>query len=195
MSNMTVTQVETFEVEVERHPEASEEALRLIESLDLDGQRAACTAEGTRAPYRVMNNVEFEVYSLLCPTREPVEQYRAEPIPLRVLTVLEHAKSLGIYEGFEVWHDANPAVKDPVLTAWLPGDKYRTERRLILARWGAELDALPTLVMKAAQVKAARTVATARTLKAQAEAIIATLTASVQDSLDQPTISGYATFR
>lgn len=151
--------VETFEQQVERHPEACDEATRLIEELGLSGQKSLTNpdASETRCPYRQWSALESEVYGLLCPSTDSVSDYDADTIPLRVLQVLSHAKSLGIYTDFKVIHAANPAIKDPVLLG-VPttGNSWDRSKWHILARWGAELDEFPVLMEKAAKIKAAQ---------------------------------------
>jgi hypothetical protein len=163
---MSVATVETFEVlEAEEcTPELDAEAIALAEKLGLSGQaKLRSTGESPRrSPYRQMTNRERFTYGLLCPTRTKVEAYDNEPIPLRVLQVLAHAKDLGIYAGFFVMHEA--VVKDPVLVAHV-GSEYSGEY-YILARWGAELETFEVLVgraIKLASEKLRRALAKIRT--------------------------------
>lgn len=153
MSDMLV---ETFEQHVERHPEACDEAARLIAELGLSGQQSLGGETTERCPYRQWTAVEMEVYSLLCQSVDKVEDYDADTIPLRVLQVLAHAKSLGIYEAFEVRHAASPSVKDPVLLGVPTGQSWLNEKRHLLARWGAELDEFPAMERVASKLKLAQ---------------------------------------
>lgn len=174
-------QVETFEQQVERHPEACDEAARLIDELGLGGQQELTSPNdgAARCPYRQWTAIEHEVYSLLCPSVDKVEDYRADTIPLRVLQVLAHAKTLGIYEFFEVWHAANPAVKDPILVGVPNGETWRKERRHLLARWGAELDEFPAMVRQAAAIKRTKLLGEAAKLVGKAKEFQERVMASV----------------
>lgn len=152
-------QVETFEcVETASEPiEASEEAIGLIESLGLAGQKELiCKPEekpSTRCPYREMTAEEAFVYGVLCPDKSPLGKYKASPIPLRVLQIAAHANSLGIFKDLEVWDRESVTVKDPVLVAY-NGDRYKWDRKLfILARWGEELETFATLLKRAVAIK------------------------------------------
>lgn len=173
--------VETFEQKVEHHPEACEEASRLIEELGLVGQQTLTNPEQaeTRCPYRQWHADEMEVYSLLCPSTDKAEDYDADTIPLRVLQVLAHAKSLEIYETFRVLHAANPAVKDPVLVGVPTGQQWSRSKWHILARWGAELDEFPVLADKAARLKAAKMLDEVLKVRAEVEVIVARVEAAI----------------
>lgn len=149
-------QVETFEcTETASEPiEAGEEAIALIESLGLNGQKALIgnddkSTRDTRSPYREMRRDEQFVYSMLCPEKVAVDEYDAAPIPLRVLQVMAHAKSLGLFKSFEIWDKESVAVKDPVLVA-IDGERWNSQAtRYILARWGEVLESWPTLLAQA----------------------------------------------
>lgn len=151
--------IETFETTevTDQGVDFAPEQIALIEELDLGGQRGLISADQTEvAPYRQMTLEEIQVYCLVTPEITPVEQYRGEAIPLRVLQVLAHAKSLGIYAKFEIWAKASVDVKDPVLVGrmhqqyhWEPP---KSEDTHILARWGEELEPFPVLKEKAKQI-------------------------------------------
>jgi len=165
--------VETYEVEA-THPEVDEAANALIEQLGLEGQKAYTNPEtGARCPYRTMTDDETFVYGILCSVKAPAHKFDAEPMPLRVLQVLAHAKDIGVFEGYEVWHPARP-MKDPVLVAWMPGEQYRTTRYM-LARWGAELDSFPTLMDKALRQHRDNTIAALTKIKSEAESRLASV--------------------
>lgn len=174
-------QVETFEQQVERHPEACDEAERLIGELGLGGQQAITSPNdgAPRCPYRQWTAIEHEMYSLLCPSVDKVEDYCADTIPLRVLQVLAHAKMLGIYESFEVWHAASPAVKDPILVGVPHSETWRKEKRHLLARWGSELDEFPAMVRQAAAIKRTKLLGDAAKLVAKAREFQERVMASV----------------
>jgi hypothetical protein len=152
-------QIETFECsEVSAEPvDATAEALELIESLGLEGQRkliCPSKAEGqnTRFPFREMLQDEVFTYERLCPTKKKISDYRASAIPLRVLQIAGMAKALMPECHLYVWDRAEAQVPDPVLVAQSQEEGYmhRPEsKRWILARWGSELEAFSVLFGKA----------------------------------------------
>jgi hypothetical protein len=84
--------VETYEVEeVKGELEtmaADSEAIELCQKLNLQGQLSRTNiGTATRNPYRLMSCEEMFVYSLLCPKKVELRQYKDGPIPLRVLQV------------------------------------------------------------------------------------------------------------
>lgn len=144
--------VETYEC-TETREETSEqtaEALQLIEQLGLEGQRPVQKDDstGVRNPYRIIRADEDFVYRTLCPQREAVEKFKAEPIPLEVLKTLAYAKSLNIFAYFEVWSAASATVKDPVLVGYLSKSQYGSPvgEPYIIARWANELLPLEVLL-------------------------------------------------
>jgi hypothetical protein len=139
--------------------EVSEEAMALIESLGLNGQKELLSeresedgAVVTRAPYRTMTAEETAVFSSVLPRHVAIDRYNDGPIPLRVLQVAAHAKGLDMFEEIEVWCPANPATPDPLLIAWVGGRYSRDRKAFILARWGEVLEPLDVLKDKAAKV-------------------------------------------
>lgn len=150
-------QVETYECQetMDETVEATEEAIGILESLGLEGQKKLLspdTDEPTRCPYREIRADEIFVYERLCPQKTKLAEYDASPIPLRVLQVAAHATSLGIYHHLTVW-SAQGAIKDPVLVAHTTADSWNTGHAThILARWGEVLDAWPILTEKAIAV-------------------------------------------
>jgi hypothetical protein len=135
----------------------SEEALALIESLGLGGQKALVerhTADDgeeveTRWPYRVLTAEETNIFATLFPVRTPIAKYQDGPIPLRVLQVAAHAKEMGL--ALFVLHPENGVrMDDPVLVGERAGRVRTWEReRFLLARWGDELVSLDELRAKA----------------------------------------------
>lgn len=164
--------VETFETTVEKHPEACEEAKRIIEEMGLAGQQSTVGETGARLPYRQLRADEHIVYRELLPCIEDVKAYQADSIPLRVLQVLAHAQTLGIFEGYRVWHAGNPAMKDPVLVGYMQKEAWNTEKHYILARWGDELEEFPILLRRAAEIRMARAKEEVRKIIARAQAAL-----------------------
>ena len=152
-------QVETFEdQEIATEPiEASEEARKIIETLQLDGQAELLESDPkerkARPPYRKMTAEEFFIYSVLCPQKTEAKRYNASPIPLRVLQVMSHA--IDVFPHCEIWDHASMEVKDPVLVGVQPHQQWSWQKEyFLLARWGEELDSTPILLKKAgAQVR------------------------------------------
>lgn len=141
-------QVETYECDEikDETPEMSEEALRLIEELDLDGQRqitAKPDGGAKRMPYREMTAEERFVFVHICPQQTPLAHYAATPIPVRVLQVAAHAKPL--FDRIIVWHPRTATEPDPVLVG-VNGAEYSSDQKTyILARWGEVLEEMPAL--------------------------------------------------
>lgn len=150
-------QVETYEVTeetTEGRPKAEVDAvsLQLIEDLGLDGQRQLLVGSddedvGTQLiPYRRMTEQEVVVYQECFKDRGAVEAYSAGPIPVRILQVIAHAKTL--FEDIEVW---GPRVHDPdplLVGRRTPERGYGTEYYL-LARWGEALVPFEDLLARA----------------------------------------------
>jgi len=152
-------QVETYECqETAAEPiEATEEAIGLIESLGLEGQRSlispADDAPAKRCPYSEMSKEQRRVFEALCPTQVKVEEYSAGPIPLRALQVLAHAQSLGMFDKIQVWDRESSTVVDPVLIGCVKDATYSwTAKWFLLARWGEHLDEWPAMVRAAARI-------------------------------------------
>ncbi len=151
-------QIETFEEQEikEQTIEQAEECIALAEQLGLKGQKEFTNPEvKEQFPYRKATKEEAFVYDTLLPTSCDVEEYSDSAIPLRVLQVIAHAKSLGKFTRIEVQYAANADVKDPVVFAYI-GDKYSRSQRFILARWGESLDSLTKMIPKAVKKFAAR---------------------------------------
>jgi hypothetical protein len=145
--------VESFEIqETAAEPiEACEEANRLIEELELDGQKTLLvpeTPQAARMPYPEATAEQIFVFRVLCPQMYKLKEYRRAPIPLRVLQIAAHAQSLKFFRELLVWDAVTE--KDPVLVGaktdpqWTWRDNY-----YLLARWGEELESWPTLVKRA----------------------------------------------
>lgn len=181
-------QVETFECqETAAEPiEATEEAVRLIEELGLEGQLSLVRprvdgAPAARCPYRQITAEEQFVYETLCPTKYDLGLYSASPIPLRVLQIAAHVKSLGIVKRLEVWDKETSLVQDPVLVGHIH-DRYEYDsskiKTFILARWGEVLETFSTLKKQAIGIHRDR-------LLKQAETCLAHIGAAPDDELMQ----------
>lgn len=161
-------QIETYEVltlDVDAsgrlvNETVSVEALALIEALGLEGQQSLVqvatvddeTVE-TRVPYRQTTAEEKAIFATLFPIKTPIEKYRGDAIPLRVLQIAAHARDceLALY----VLHPATDIrLNDPVLV----GEKkvpstaangFSGTEQFLLARWGDAVESLDVLREKA----------------------------------------------
>lgn len=149
--------VETYECEetATETPELTDDAIRLIEQMGLKGQASLIKkpdeGDAVRCPYRRITTEESTVFGLLCESKTGLENYSSGPIPLRVLQVAAHVRSMELPElGYmEVWYPAEADRKDPVLVArqgQYSGHNY------LLARWGEVLDEMPALRKKATEI-------------------------------------------
>lgn len=168
--------------------EVSEEALALIESLDLGGQRALIQKRivageeiQTRNPYRLITTEELAIFGALMPNREKIEDYDGGPVPLRVLQVAAHCKTADLFTKIEVWCPA-PGRDDPVLIGYAARTKesWRGEQMFLLARWGEELQSLDELRVKARGIVAARM----RSAIAKAETELSNFKGSLDAKID-----------
>lgn len=130
--------IETYEIE----PPSSEigqlaadgEARMICEKLGLRGQLALADNESqTPFPYRRMSLIEQRVFEYHCPVKTPLNDYRSDAIPVRVLQVASHALDCNVLKRIEIWHPKE-AKLDPVLVGI--GGEYGMEP-FLLARWGA----------------------------------------------------------
>lgn len=156
-------QVETFEVEEMpggTTPEIEAEAVQLIETLGLTGQKellvpkADATAE--RIQFPEMTAQEQAVYRELFPQQTEVENYSAALIPLRVLQLISYVKEQEHFLGLQVWHK-KMRDPDPILVGRRKGDKL-----YLIARWGDALKQFKDLIeeARAAAVLRIRRIAT-----------------------------------
>lgn len=157
-------QIETYEVTeqtTEMLTEDKEQAIKLIESLGLEGQEKFVKGsdEGNKNlfPYRKMTRQERNVYSILCPRQSDLKSYHDSPIPVRIMQVAAHAMSFDFFRKLVVWYPDNADVKDPVLVGeyWKGTSDWQKEV-YILARWGEVLEPLSECIKKAAQIHAAK---------------------------------------
>jgi hypothetical protein len=86
-----------------------------------------------------MSEEEQVIYGAILTEKTDVANFKEHLIPLRVLQIYEHAKSLGIFKDFMVWYSKSAQVKDPVLTC-VKGNTF-----FLLARWGEVLQPLSEL--------------------------------------------------
>ena len=194
---MLVETYETPEVDENGTVECEAEALELIESLDLDGQRAL-TKQGEdgeliRVPYPKMSKEQKVVLKALFPKSTELPKYSDQAIPLRVLQVAAHAKDL--FDCLLVWHPENADEKDPYLIG-RNGTEYGSNELYMLARWGDELKPWGEMVDKAANIiRGSRLMCLRKALSETKSAIEATeeATPEVVIGLHQnPSLSDYS---
>lgn len=157
--------------------EASEEAVRLIDDLGLEGQKEilAKSEDDTtlRVPYAIANAEQLFVFRVLCPSVSKLAEYKRTPIPLRVLQIAAHAQSLGFFRELVVWDAASPAEKDPVLVGIHQRGAYAWDVDMyLLARWGEELESWPTLLKRALELKRSQCVSKATSVMGKAKAFL-----------------------
>ena len=146
-------EIQTFEIEETvggTTPEVEAEAIALIESLGLKGQKTLITPKeiGTeRFQYPEMTKIEVAVYSEVFPSKTAIEEYSAGIIPVRVMQVAAHAK--GYCDKIEVWHK-KMRDPDPLLVGTKGANEYTVGfKRFILARWGDALKDFKELAKEA----------------------------------------------
>jgi hypothetical protein len=140
---MTDALIETFEdaAQLEAGPEQDSELQRaeayhrecLCSRLDLKGQ-----TEVPVVPFEPMSESEKRVYQTLCPADEDIKTFSRSTIPTRILDLLDKWGHLFIK--IRIWHDgkADPLVVGFTSDCW-------NAQPYMLARWGSELLAFPTL--------------------------------------------------
>lgn len=197
--------IETFEViSIDEqdgqvvNEQVSEEAMALIESLGLEGQRellaereAGGEAVMVRNPYRKMSGEEFAIFSAVLPRRVVIERYNDGPIPLRVLQIAAHAKDL--FDDVVIWCPADPAKPDPLLvgvkggTTWQGNTAGRSGGdSFLLARWGEVLEPMDTLREQAKRL----VIASAKASVAQARAKVMAFESGLDEKIEAYLLTG-----
>lgn len=197
-------QVETYEVTElttnnEEAPLLDDESLALIEQLGLEGQRSFIAERQvgeddsvkTLNPYRLATKEEFNVFKACFPVETPLQDYESGLIPLRVLQVAAHARTV-LPQGTKlvVWHPEDSTVRDPIL---LGRHEVRYDRKYyLLARWGEALDELGALKMVARRKLKASLTQQVRRIEAEVTAIKTGLDEKVDAHLEGQNINlGY----
>ena len=173
-------QVETYECqETASEPiEASEEAIRIITELGLEGQQELLTPVREnkpvgRNPYPEANAEQIFVFRVLCPKSYTVKKYNRTPIPLRVLQVAAHAISLEMFKEVVVWDATDPAEKDPVLVGTMKNPaRSWDDKFFLLARWGDVLESWPILLKRALEKKRHQVQSAAEAVLLKAKSIV-----------------------
>jgi hypothetical protein len=177
--------VETFEqteTQSDLQVEKTDEAITIIEQLGLKGQQTLLSPNEVveRVPYREMTSRERNVYQTLYSTVTQIEEYKAGFIPLRVLQIAAHAKSLNVYGTIEVWSEEGQPT-DPVLVGRFGNDRWSAPRH-ILARWGTALEPFEKLYKMAIVKKMESLKAESQRKMAECQQVLASLEAhAIQD--------------
>src|SRR6266850_7022476 len=136
-------EIQTFEIEETvggTTPEVEAQAIELVESLGLKGQRRLIMGTGEKAErfqYPEMTKVELAVYHEVFPSKTAIEEYDAGIIPVRIMQVAAHAKEY--CDKVEVWHK-KMRDPDPLLVGLKGTSEYSPNfKRFVLARWGDAL--------------------------------------------------------
>ena len=173
-------EVETFETQEQTtacQPEDLEQVKKLVAELELSGQ-SQLLSPTERFPYRKMMKQEERVYKLLCPGQSSLTEYDDSAIPLRVLQVAAHAKSLGVFKKLVVWHADNADVKDPVLCGWKGTSDWSGEW-FILARWGDVLLPFNDLLSHATAIARQQLKLQLEKIRKESESALTTITETV----------------
>lgn len=150
-------EIETYEMEEVFSDKCAEEiepeALALIEKLGMKGQAEILSPKSgakpqVRIPFRKMKSSEMFVYQTLCPERSDLESYNAQPIPFRVLSLINLCKENNYFQEIYIWDADQGHVKDPVLVGFTE-DQWTNQVPYLLARWGEHLEEFPALLKQA----------------------------------------------
>lgn len=159
--------VETFEIfsSIDVDSDVKKEEIELIRELDLAGQK---DMENHTNPYRQMGKDEQFIFERVLDTRTDISKYKESPIPLHVLQIIQHARSLNIFMNFSIWHSHR---SQPILVSLTEtyGKPY------ILARWGEELDSMEYLKGMAVSMARHKCIGKAKKMKSDIESYMNTI--------------------
>jgi hypothetical protein len=170
---MKVEEFSTVELTSAGDVDSAEQVKALVEQLDLTGQKKFVSGESTETfCYRKMTLQEDAVYGAICPSRTKLVEYADSLMPLRVLQIAAHAKSLNVFDDLVVWHPENADMRDPVLVGVqkIKNQWGGTDDHLyLLVRWGTALKPFVECVEEARKIIAAKA-------KTELQDIVATAT-------------------
>lgn len=162
------------------------ETLMLLDELELEGQKSLYqSSDSTETvkphPYRTMTAEEMVVFDVCFPTKCEVVKYKQCPIPLRVLQIISHVRSLNNPDMayIEVWAP-KPGVVDPLLVArksHYQGPLY------LLARWGSSLTPFKQLQEKAIEIVTAKAKAALQQGQSEINAALQNVVAKVRAAI------------
>jgi hypothetical protein len=148
-------------------PEAAIEWATMVEATGLKGQQKLLTkgTDGSESPipYLWMNKRMVNVFKVLCPMKESIEEYAKMPIPLLILGHVKQCQMKGYFKKLEVWYD--DVQPDPVVV----GDE-----QYLIGRWGAEDRSLEALSAMAFERKKKDIIEKATDVISDAQRVIAT---------------------
>jgi hypothetical protein len=134
-----------YESEVADQPhDLNVEAIELLKKLGLDAQLDLYTKNAENGvttdsfPFVPATREQLLVYNFHFPKCTPIEKFKSETIPLRVLQVLDLAKQSGRFECFLILSPQDSTSDDPVLVGIVKEEQYLYNSYL-LARWGSSL--------------------------------------------------------
>lgn len=191
-------QVQTYEVEPVdqneiQHLAAEGEALELIESLELEGQKSLVNEDtGTILPYRFITAQERFVFKTLFPQECKIQNYKDGPIPLRVLQVAAHVKSLKRDDMtyLQVWYPRQ-GIDDPVLIA---RPDYYKDPIYLIARWGQALLDFDELLAKAIKEQKAIVKSKLEAAKGEIDSLLSRIDSFVEGKAAEGTIPSISVY-
>lgn len=111
--------------------EEGEEWKRKVELLGLEGQKELTADTKSPIPFRRIDGGMERVIECFCPSKEPVEKYSKEALPLEVLALVALAKHEEYFnKGMFVYF--SPGKPDPFIVGRHNGETY------LVAQWGPE---------------------------------------------------------
>ena len=167
------------------------ETSMLIESLGLSGQAELYKPNDKGQlqvhPYREISAEELVVFGTMFPEKCCVTKFRQSPIPLRVLQIIEHVRSLSDPDMayLEVWAP-KPGKVDPILVA---RKSYYQSPIFLLARWGSALESFADLKLAAVNKLTAKLTQQLEELKIKVEHRLLNVRSFVQANTDAGTES------
>jgi hypothetical protein len=121
-------------------PEHLEEWSKLVDELELTGQRGLAHPEKSPIPFEAMKEVEQRVYNTLCPNVYEVKDYKNCTIPLRVLSLIALAEREKHFTKIRIWDDIKSP--DPIAVGIVyndPNNEWSGKSYFKIGRWGDEL--------------------------------------------------------
>lgn len=114
----------------------------LVAHLGLTGQTQVQKDEKSPIPFLWMNKSLIEMFSILCPSKVPIESYSKMPIPLEILDLVALSKREDYFYKIEIWFDEK--TPDPVCIGYRESvesngkDKWYLDyyaERYLIGRW------------------------------------------------------------
>lgn len=119
----------------------SDEWLKKVKELGLEGQETLCEPDKSPVPFRLMDAELTAIIDALCPEYENYKKYSGDPFPMQVLGHIAFAEREGHFEEMRVrYHRQKP---DPFLIGKRNGKWY------LICQWGPEKLSLDELKERA----------------------------------------------